>query len=53
MCAKAGTDLDQPLQLPVSGIRRTPVFLHRKVSKPEQWVHRELGVHGSQFVRPQ
>ena len=36
---------------PVSkhGIRRMPVLLHREVSEPAQWVHRELMVQG-QFV---
>ena len=33
-------DLDQPLPLLVSAIRRTPVFLHRDVSTPAKWGHR-------------
>ena len=44
-------DLDQPLQLLVNGIRRKPEFLRREVSKPEQWVHRDLVVQGSHFDR--
>ena len=37
-------DLDQPLQLLEYSIQRMPVLLHREVSKPTKWAHRQLMV---------
>ena len=45
-------DLDQPLQLLVHGIRRTPVFLHREVSEQKRSGSATSSlVQGSQFDR--
>ena len=44
-------DSDQRLSVLVQGIRRMPVLRHREVSKPAQWVDRELVVQRSQLDR--